>query len=95
MDDSAVIDIPPSIIRNGKRTCAECLFHFHDAEGHWCRRYPPQVSVLMVPLPNSVRVQGATPVGPKPFSTYPPIDPAAPCGEFALATVGRMMGKVG
>ncbi|ACI52211.1 hypothetical protein Gdia_2466 [Gluconacetobacter diazotrophicus PA1 5] len=44
-----------------------------------CRRFPPQVTVVLVP-------QAAPRVGqlaPQPFATFPPVVPEHVCGEFA------------
>lgn len=82
MNDSPLI-IPASIIRRG-RSCHQCR-HSAEENGLVCRRYPPQVTVLMVPAPPPRVGQ----MMPQPFATFPPIDPDRPCGEWELPRAGE------
>ncbi len=45
-----------------------------------CRRYPPQVSVVTVPVQG---MDGRVGVNAQVMSLFPVIDDAASCGEFA------------
>jgi hypothetical protein len=47
-----------------------------------CRRFPPQVSVVMVPVKN-VLSQGQS-FQPKPVCTFPMVEDDLYCGEFAV-----------
>ncbi|WP_043458947.1 hypothetical protein [Gluconacetobacter diazotrophicus] len=61
------------------RTCRQCRHHAVEAGDVVCRRFPPQVTVVLVP-------QAAPRVGqlaPQPFATFPPVVPEHVCGEFA------------
>lgn len=88
MNDT-VIDLPASIMprHKGKRTCDQCA-HYAMEDDAVCRRYPPTVTILLVPIqiPMAIAPNGARPMAPKPFASYPPINPEHPCGEFRVMT---------
>lgn len=78
----AHLDAPGGL---GRRTCRLCRHHGVEGSDVVCRRYPPQVTVVLVP-------QGAPRVGqlaPQPFATFPPVVPEHVCGEFAPGGEGR------
>jgi hypothetical protein len=75
----------PAHVGMARRTCRFCRHHGVEGNDVVCRRYPPQVTVVLVP-------QGAPRVGhlaPQPFATFPPVVPEHVCGEFARAEGGR------
>jgi hypothetical protein len=84
MDGSASLIVPASVLRTAAegRSCLQCRFHGKEGADVVCRRYPPQVTVLLVPAPPPRVGQ----FSPQPFSTYPPVQPSHPCGEWARAT---------
>jgi hypothetical protein len=57
--------------------CKDCKFRV-DGE---CRRYPPQVSIVM--MPTKVAVAGPT-LQPSPLATFPPVEDDLWCGEFTV-----------
>ena len=59
-------------------TCKTCK-HKVDSE---CRRFPPQVSVVMMPIKN-VLTQGAT-MQPNPVCTFPMVEDDLYCGEYEV-----------
>lgn len=67
----------PSGIPTGRKTCNECAFHGNEGPDVVCRRFPPQVTVLLVPAPAP-----RTGMAPMPFATFPPVTPEHICGEF-------------
>ena len=82
MNNGTPLILPRSLLPKPARTCADCRYVGYDGKQALCRRYPPQVSVLMTPAPPP-RV-GA--MMPQPFATYPPIDITSPCGEYEFAS---------
>lgn len=73
--------IPANVARaavGDARSCRTCRWHATEQQDVVCRRYPPQVSVLMVPAPPPRVGQ----LQPAPFATFPPVNPEAPCGEW-------------
>lgn len=78
---SAPLIIPASVIRAAPsegQSCRGCRWHAVEKPDVVCRRYPPQVTVLMVPAPPPRVGQ----LQPMPFATFPPVNPDAPCGEW-------------
>ncbi|GBQ28700.1 hypothetical protein HLH34_15280 [Gluconacetobacter azotocaptans] len=73
--------IIPAGVRPGAaaRSCRQCRFHGLEGPDVVCRRYPPQVTVVMVPQP----APRAGQLAPQPFATFPPVVPEHVCGEFA------------
>lgn len=61
------------------RSCLACKHHASEAGDVVCRRYPPQVTVVLVPQP----APRAGQLAPQPFATFPPVVPEHVCGEFA------------
>lgn len=72
--------LPASLLRSAtaEATCLDCRWYLAEGRQHLCRRFPPQVTVIMVPAPPPRAGQ----LMPQPFATYPLIDPKIPCGEF-------------
>ncbi len=74
--------VPASVLRArdvlGARSCLQCVHHAKEGTDSVCRRYPPQVTVILVPQPPP-RVNQ---LAPQPFATFPPVVPAHPCGEW-------------
>jgi hypothetical protein len=60
------------------RSCKHCD---HRVENQ-CRRFPPQVSVVMVPVKNAL-TPGAT-LQPNPVCTFPMVEDDLWCGEHAV-----------
>lgn len=58
-------------------TCDNCTHR----EGEECRRYPPTVSVVMIPQ-KSVMAAGMQ-LQPSPVSAFPVVQPHLWCGEWA------------
>jgi hypothetical protein len=61
-----------------ERSCKHCN-HRHENE---CRRFPPQVSVIMMPV-QSVIGQGPK-LQPNPVCTFPMVEDDLWCGEYAV-----------
>lgn len=59
------------------KTCATCIHHFQSE----CRRFPPQVSVIMVPQRNVLAAQ--TQIQPTPVACFPQVTPDLSCGEWS------------
>ena len=58
--------------------CGSCRFFWLDREDDWvCRRHPPATTVMMVPDPDE---PGR--VVPRPFCTFPYVEPEYWCGEW-------------
>jgi hypothetical protein len=55
----------------GGRSCHSCEFRYKIARSVFCTRYPPQA--YLAPGP-----QGQ----PQLSASYPPVNPAIPCGEY-------------
>jgi len=63
-----------------KERCAECKFFLTDNGGHYCRRYPPTMAMLMAAPQVALSAnRGSTPM---PVSSYPPIQRNQWCGEY-------------
>lgn len=64
-------------------SCASC--RHYDRKGQVCRRNPPQVSVVMAPMPGNIATGGRPGVGPVPVAAFPPINSPADewCGEWS------------
>lgn len=62
-----------------EQTCKNCYFSVHEGDVYYCRRYPPQVILMpqVSPIANSRQTVNMVPVG-----MFPPVNPAAWCGEF-------------
>lgn len=75
----------PAHLGPARRTCRQCRHHGVEGMDIVCRRFPPQVTVVLVP-------QGAPRAGqlaPQPFATFPPVVPEHVCGEFSAGAAGQ------
>jgi hypothetical protein len=62
--------------------CSSCKFFSPDASE--CHRFPPQVSVVMLPTPQNRMALTTTPAfSPSPVACFPPTDPTNLCGEYS------------
>jgi hypothetical protein len=68
----------PASVAAGQRNCRRCRHHGVEGTDVVCRRFPPQVTVVLVPAPPPRVGQ----LAPQPFATFPPVVPEHPCGEF-------------
>ena len=59
-------------------TCAHCKYRHEDE----CHRYPPHVSVVMVPVNNALSVRPS--LQPSPVAAFPNIGEDSWCGEFSV-----------
>lgn len=65
--------------------CGSCGFFQEDSDKNYvCTRYPPQVTILLVPTQAPVvRAKAGMAVRPHPFASYPPIsETTLACGEW-------------
>lgn len=61
--------------------CFECRFFYQEGPGHFCRRFPPTMVMLMGQAAIALDHRGQQP-HPIPVSSYPPIQRLGWCGEF-------------
>ena len=76
---SQTLVLPPSVVTKLYDTCSACQFRHQDTDRDIvCRRYPPAVSIVMVPAPPP-----RTGIAPMPIASYAPVrDDMRACGEF-------------
>lgn len=77
---SQTLVLPPSVAAKLADSCGQCVYRHQDTDRDIvCRRFPPQMSILLVPMPPPRAGQ----MGPQPFASYPPVhDAMRACGEF-------------
>ena len=64
-------------------TCKTCRFFDDkqpDSPAPMCRRYPPQVSIVMVPQQNAIQRQVS--MAPQAVATFPNVNAECWCGEW-------------
>ena len=69
-------------------SCGACRFMVKDGGDLTCRFNPPQVTVVIGPLPQGPRLAGPNgqpAIGPIPFTMFPMVRPQQWCGQFQLA----------
>ena len=82
--DMSYIQVP------GDLTCGDCRFALKETAALKCRRYPPQVTILLIPVAGAVMRAGQQQVTPQGLSDYPSVAPGHPaCGEWKI---GRTQG---
>jgi|HubBroStandDraft_1064217.scaffolds.fasta_scaffold12997_5 hypothetical protein len=64
--------------------CGGCKYIGKESTVYKCRRYPPQVTIVLVPIQSPVARHNAMQVAPQAFSDYPTVTLDHPgCGEWA------------
>lgn len=62
-------------------TCGRCRHSFVVQGDMVCRRFPPQMSIVLVPAPPPRVGQ----MMPTPLAGWPPVNATSSCGEFQMA----------
>lgn len=64
--------------------CGGCKYLGKESAVYKCRRYPPQVTIVLVPVHSAVTRPGAMQAAAQAFSDYPTVTLDHPgCGEWA------------
>ena len=67
-------------------TCGSCKYYILHRGSSECRRFPPQVTVLLIPVQRGMALPGANgpSLQPSPVAAFPPVGPDEHwCGEWA------------
>lgn len=80
---NGVAELTLGVVRPG---CKGCGFSFVDQQ-LVCRRYPPQVTILIAPNPPP-----RTGIGPQVLAAYPIVNADMWCGEWRSGSLGPQQG---
>lgn len=66
---------------NLDRACSTCSAVFRERDQHFCRLYPPSVTVIAVPQQHPITNQ--VQMGMQTVAVYPPVQPQQWCLQWA------------